>query len=221
MLLIHGLTRSAELDWIEPGWPAALAAAERGAIAIDLPGHGFGPVLARSTFPVRTIIDALVATIDSTGQRQADVIGYSLGARLAWTLAATGRVRRLVLGGLSLDHDKVDVDLLHAVARGGAEAPDENLARLASWVNLPGRDRDTMCWLIEALDDDAFDPAVDIPTVPTLIVSGADDDHADAIAARLPDATYQTVPGDHYHALISPEFRSAAVEFVTGRSSVG
>ena len=42
-LLIHGLTRSAQLDWIEPGWPSAPAAHGRGTIAVDLPGHGSCP----------------------------------------------------------------------------------------------------------------------------------------------------------------------------------
>jgi pimeloyl-ACP methyl ester carboxylesterase len=92
VLLIHGFTRSAELDWIEPGWPPALAAQGRGTIAVDLPGHGSCPAADPDAVSVNAIIAAMVATIDSAGQELADVIGYSLGARLAWTLAATGRV---------------------------------------------------------------------------------------------------------------------------------
>jgi hypothetical protein len=34
------------------------------------------------------------------------------------------------------------------------------------------------------------------------------------IAATLPDATYLTVPGDHFGALMSPEFRAAAIGFL-------
>jgi pimeloyl-ACP methyl ester carboxylesterase len=100
VLLIHGFTRSAELDWIEPGWPLALAAQGRGAIAVDLPGHGSCPPADPGAVSVNAITAAMVAVIDGTGQERADVIGYSLAARLARTLAATGRVGRLVLGGL-------------------------------------------------------------------------------------------------------------------------
>lgn len=215
VLLIHGFTRSAELDWVEPDWPEALAAAGRGAIAVDLPGHGSGPAVARGAVSVDAIVDALVAVVDAVGE-EADVIGYSLGARLAWALAATGRVRRLVLGGMAPTDPNVgvDVELLGAVARGEIDPPDPKYARLAEWVSTPRLDRDTLLWLIEALAADAFDPTVDLPDVPTLIVAGAEDTQVDRIAATLPAATYLVVPGDHFGALMSPEFRAAAIEFL-------
>ena len=53
----------------------------------------------------------MVAAIDRPGQELADVIGYSLGARLAWSPAATGRVGRLVLGGLSPTDPIAGVDI--------------------------------------------------------------------------------------------------------------
>jgi hypothetical protein len=55
---------------------------------------------------------------------------------------------------------------------------------------------------------------VDIPRTPTLVVAGAEDGSFDDITATLPDATYLTVPGDHFGALMSPEFRAAAIGFL-------
>ena len=216
VLLIHGFTRSAELDWIEPGWPTALAAQGRGTIAVDLPGHGSCPPADSNAVSVNAIIAAMVAAIDSTGQELADVIGYSLGARLAWPLAATGRVGRLVLGGLSPTDPiaGVDIELVGAVARGDAETPDPKISGLATWVSLPWLERDQTLLLLKALGAEPFDPSVDIPRTPTLVVAGAEDDSCEDIAATLPDATYLTVPGDHYGALMSPEFRGAAIDFV-------
>lgn len=52
--------------------------------------HGSGPAVARGAASVGAIVAALVAAIDAVGE-EADVIGYSLGARLAWALTATGR----------------------------------------------------------------------------------------------------------------------------------
>jgi pimeloyl-ACP methyl ester carboxylesterase len=143
------------------------------------------------------------------------VIGYSLGARLAWSLAATGRVGRLVLGGLSPTDPiaGVDIELVGAVARGDAETSDPMISGLATWVSLPWLEREQTLSLLKALGAEPFDPSVDIPRTPTLIVAGAEDDSCEDIAT-LPDATYLTVPGDHYGALMSPEFRAAAIDFV-------
>ena len=61
VLLVHGFTSSAQLDWIEPGWPQALAAQGRGTVAVDLPGHGSCPAADRNAISVSAIITGLVA----------------------------------------------------------------------------------------------------------------------------------------------------------------
>jgi len=217
VLLVHGFTSSAQIDWIEPGWPQALAAQGRGTVAVDLPGHGSCPAADRDAISVSAIIAGLVAAIDSTGQDEADVVGYSLGARLAWPLAATGRVGRLVLEGLGTNDAwlaDMDIELLRAVAKGEAEAPDPDLAELAAWISQPHLDRDQMLLLMEALAAEPFDPGAGLPTVPTLFVSGTEDDPVGQLAATLPNARYLPVPGDHRGALMSAEFRAAALGFL-------
>ncbi|MGN6794902.1 MAG: alpha/beta fold hydrolase, partial [Streptosporangiaceae bacterium] len=158
----------------------------------------------------------LVAAIDSTGQDEADVVGYSLGARLAWPLAATGRVGRLVLEGLGTTDPLagLEIELLRAVAKGEAEAPDPDLTELIAWISQPHLDRDQMLLLMEALAAEPFDASADLPTVPTLFVSGTEDDPVDQLAATLPNAKYLSVPGDHRGALMSAEFRAAALDFL-------
>jgi pimeloyl-ACP methyl ester carboxylesterase len=107
----------------------------------------------------------------------------------------------------------LDIELLRAVAQGEAAAPDPELGQLATWISQPGLDRDQTLLLIEALVANPFDPGVDLPTVPTLIVAGTEDDPVDQLPATLPNAKYLTVPGDHYGALMSAEFRAAALDF--------
>jgi len=216
VLLVHGLGRSARLDWVEPGWPQALAAAGRGAIAVDLPGHGSCPAARPAAVSVSAIVTAMVAMIDATGEERADVIGYSLGARLAWPLAATGRVRRLVLGGLNPNDPMagLDIGLLTAVVRGEAESSQRKLTRLAGRI-ARAADPYSMLWLVEALSTQLFDPAVDVPTVPTLLIAGADDRRLDQLAATLPAAAHVVVPGDHLGALLSSDFRAAVLDFIS------
>ena len=123
------------------------------------------------------------------------MVGYSLGARLAWTLAATGRLGHLVLGGLAPTDTiaGVDIELVGAIARGDAEAPDPHIEELAT-RSLPWLELDQTLLLLKALSAEPFDPSVDIPRTPTLVVAGTEDDRTDHIAATLPDATYITVP---------------------------
>lgn len=61
MLLVHGSTSSAQIDWIEPDWPQALAAGGRGTVAVDLPGHGSCPATDRNAISVTAIVESLVA----------------------------------------------------------------------------------------------------------------------------------------------------------------
>jgi hypothetical protein len=64
----------------------------------------------------------------------------------------------------------------------------------ASCVSLPGLEMDQTLLLLRALGAELFDPSVDIPKTPTLLVAGTEDDPVGDIAATLPNATYMTVP---------------------------
>ncbi len=103
IVLLHGFTGSS-LTWggrITEG----LARARR-VIAVDLPGHGATPVLSGLP-PVRSpwerLLDGLDRTMEAADAAHADLVGYSMGGRIALGLAATfpERVRRLVLESAS------------------------------------------------------------------------------------------------------------------------
>ena len=87
LLLIHGLGGSAR-SW-STIWTAL--AAHRDLIAVDLPGFGATPPLAGET-SIRSLSDAVTAFIDAQGLRGIDVVGSSMGARLALELARRGGV---------------------------------------------------------------------------------------------------------------------------------
>ncbi|NUU07624.1 alpha/beta fold hydrolase [Leifsonia sp. C5G2] len=222
VLLLHGFAASAREDYLTTGWPQALAAAGHEVHAVDLPGHGDSPAVAGSAATTSAVVAALAAVVDDLGA-DVDVIGYSLGARLAWELpAATGRVRRLVLGGLSPFEPFATVDTC-AVARaaaGDGRPADPLVAMMATMIAAPGRDTDSLLALMAGLAAEPFDPALGAPRVPTLVVAGADDvmtQGLDALAAGLPDGRFLRVPGDHRGALDSEAFRAAAIAFLGGR----
>lgn len=222
VVLLHGFTSSATEDFIATGWPQTLGHASRSVIAIDLPGHGGSPGIT-TTQEARTsaVIESILTTIQSIiGQSEYDVLAYSLGSRLAWDLAgASPLARRLVLGGLSpfepfagLDH----AALSRAIA--GEGALDPLIGIMAGMVTAPGRDTASLVTLMQGLAEEPFDPTAPGPRVPTLLVAGATDPMTtgiEAIAETLSHASLTQVPGDHRGALDGPEFREAAIRFLS------
>lgn len=221
VVLLHGFASSASEDFLATGWAEALAAAGRSVIAIDLPGHGDSPAIATAdeaatSAVVAAILDA-AATVAPEGDL--DVIAYSLGSRLAWELpAASPRVRRLVLGGLSAfePFTAVNPAELDAVL-GGAEPTNPLVGMMAGMISAPGRDTASLAKLIPGLASEPFAPQQGGPAVPTLLVAGSDDQMTqgiEQIADALPQASLTHVPGDHRAALDSLEFREAAIHFL-------
>ena len=95
VILLHGFGSSLE-TW-EP-WAGVLARHYR-VIRFDLPGFGLtGPDPSGDYTDQRTVL-ILAALMDRLGIRQADLIGNSLGGKIAWNFAAAypERVNRLVL----------------------------------------------------------------------------------------------------------------------------
>lgn len=221
VVLLHGFASSASEDFLTTGWAEALVAAGRTVIAVDLPGHGDSPAVATAdeaaTSAVVTAILDAAATVAPEGDL--DVIAYSLGSRLAWELPAVSpRVRRLVLGGLSVFEPFTAVDPAELdAALGGAEPANPLVGMMAGMISAPGRDTASLAKLIPGLASEPFAPQQGGPEVPTLLVAGSDDQMTQGVeqlADALPQASLTHVPGDHRAALDSPEFREAAIHFL-------
>ena len=100
LLLLHGFTGS-HASWT-PFLPAF--AANWTCLAVDLPGHGMSDVPARlSRFGHQSVSADLVALMEQFGHRRFHLLGYSMGGRLALTLALKypHRVSALVLESAS------------------------------------------------------------------------------------------------------------------------
>lgn len=93
-VLLHGFTASSAA-WGDP-IVDGLAGAGLPPVLVDLPGHGGG---AGVTDPARFTLEATLAQVEAVGGWSADLVGYSMGARIALHYAAAhpGDVRRLVL----------------------------------------------------------------------------------------------------------------------------
>ncbi|TDP91521.1 alpha-beta hydrolase superfamily lysophospholipase [Leucobacter luti] len=221
VILLHGFASSAAEDFIATGWIESLHRAGREVIALDLPGHGESPALTSAAEATTSaVLDAIASAIDTiTPAGPIDVVGYSLGARLAWDLPRhSDRVHRLVLGGASPFEPFAAVDTTELAEALNGDTPAHPLAgMMAGMISAPGRDTASLARLIPGLASEPFAPEQQAPRVPTLLVAGSSDPMTQAIEAllaALPHGSLTHVPGDHRGALDSAEFRSCAIDYL-------
>lgn len=121
VLLIHGFASNGRVNWEATGWVRTLREAGRRVVSIDNRGHGESETLYDpAQYAVQIMAEDSRRLLDHLGIGRADVIGYSMGARLTALLAIAhpDRVRRAVLGGLA-------ANIVHGLE--GAEAVAEGL----------------------------------------------------------------------------------------------
>jgi len=220
VLFLHGLASRARLDWPASEWDPVLG--DRPAVLVDLPAHGDSP--GAGVLSTSAVVDLLAGAVAAAcADEEIDVVGYSLGARLAWALAGHPGVvvRRVVLGGLSPiePFTMVDLPAARAALAGGPAAADPLTGMILGMATLPGNRPGELLDLIEGLASGPFDPAVGAPSQPVLLIGGVEDPMAqgiDALAAAVQDSRVVRVPGDHLAALHAPEFRAAVGEFLAG-----
>ena len=84
ILLIHGFASNVAANWGDVGWIGALAAAGRRVIALDNRGHGQSEKLYDpSCYGAPSMAEDARRLLDHLGIARADVMGYSMGARIA------------------------------------------------------------------------------------------------------------------------------------------
>src|ERR1700674_3785970 len=103
IVLVHGFASTAQVNWVHPAWVATLTRAGRRVIALDNRGHGASTKLYDpARYGSAIMAEDVRALIDHLGIDRADVMGYSMGARVTafLALAQRARVRSAILGGL-------------------------------------------------------------------------------------------------------------------------
>jgi pimeloyl-ACP methyl ester carboxylesterase len=237
VLLIHGFSSSSKLNWEDTGWLAAFLDAGRRVITVDLPGHGRSgaPEDLDSYTPSRIRADLLQIVFDA-GVRPVhegdpasgvDVVGYSLGSRLAWEFGATQPelVHRMVLGGPNIADPLAAFDLIAAqryLADGTPIADESTAGLLKMAMLLPSNNIFALLSLVEAIKAEPFDPAEAVPHMPMLLVAGDKDERAATMAQlaelglRAGAMTEQLVlPGrNHTNAITSRVFKQGAISFL-------
>lgn len=235
VLLLHGFASSARMNWEDSGWVKALNDAGRRVITLDLPGHGrsaspeemdaYSPSRIRADL-LQVLLDAHVVPLkDGVPTGGVDIVGYSLGARLAWEFGSTQAelVHRMVLGGAGTGDPLATFDLAAAqrFLTDGTPIEDASTADLLHMARMvPANDVFALLTMVEAIKNEPFFPADAVPRMPLLLVAGDKDERAQT-AATLAElsgrAEILLLPGrTHTNAVTSRAFKTAAIEFLAG-----
>ncbi len=225
VLLIHGFASTHHVNWVAPGWVKLLADAGYRVIALDNRGHGrsqksYDPA---DYAPGRMAGDA-AALLDHLGIARAHVFGYSMGARIAASLALTWpeKVATLILGGLGYgmidgvgDWDPIAAALT-ADDPATVEHPRGKMFR--AFADQTRSDRLALAACIETSRALISEDDVAAITAPTLIGVGTRDDIAGSgqrLAALMPDAEAFDIEGrDHMLSVGDRSWKAKVLAFL-------
>ena len=119
ILLVHGFASTKNVNWVYPTWVSELKKSGRRVLAFDNRGHGESARLYDpAAYEIAIMASDITALMDHLNIERADVMGYSLGSRMAAMLARSRpeRLRSAIFGGIGI-----------GLIEGGG--PGENVAR--------------------------------------------------------------------------------------------
>ena len=229
ILLIHGFASSHAVNWVFPTWVKTLTGAGRRVILYDVRGHGrsdklYDPV----AYQIRTLAADALALMDHLQLGRIDVMGYSMGARIAAFLQrlAPERVRALVLGGLGMGLVEGGTlpmgiaDAMDAPALESLTDPHQRMFR--AFADATKSDRRALAACIRGAR--ALMPADEVAEIacPALVCVGTHDDIAGdpvGLARLMPQGRAFDIEGrDHNKAVGDKAYKTAVLEFLEERS---
>ncbi len=229
VVLVHGFASNLHVNWVGTKWVDTLLAAGFRVIAFDHRGHGESDKLYDpERYTIGDMAKDTVALLDHLKIEKADLLGFSMGARVAAYLAITSpqRARSLIIGGMG------------SRLFGGASKPDE----IAAALEAPTRDHVTDPYArvfrvfaentksdLKALSAVIRSPRLPLTRemvgglkIPVLVAVGTEDVVAgdpQELADAIPGAKVLPIPGkDHNKSVADPTFKEGVIAFLKGLS---
>ena len=228
IVLVHGFASSKEVNWVQPGWVSTLTRDNRRVIALDNRGHGQSTKLYDpADYHTDLMSGDVAALIEHLGLAHADVMGYSLGARIGAVVAARHpeRVRALVLGGVGIKLVEV-AGLHHDVAR-ALEVPsveditDPTGKAFRVFAEQTKSDLKALAACLRGSRQALRRGELQAIAAPTLVAAGTRDDIAGSpagLAALFPHGHSLEITGrDHMVAVGDRIFKSGVLAFLAER----
>jgi pimeloyl-ACP methyl ester carboxylesterase len=228
IVLVHGFASNKEVNWVFPGWVTTLTRAGRRVVALDNRGHGESTKLYQpAAYRSAVMAEDVSALIDHLRLGRADVMGYSMGARITafLALAHPQRVRSAIFGGLGY-HLVDGVGLPDTIAQ-ALEAPsradvsDSTALMFRTFAEQTKSDLLALAACIRGSRETlSRDEAARI-AVPVLVAVGSNDRIAgspEELAALIAGAKALVIRGrDHMLAVGDRVFKAGVVDFLAQR----
>ncbi len=228
IVLVHGFASTKEINWSGPDWVATLTRAGRRVVALDNRGHGASSKLYDpATYRSAIMAEDVRALLDHLGLAQADVMGYSMGARITafLSLRHPSRVRSAILGGLGIrlvEGIGLSEEIARALEAPSLEAVTDPTGRMFRlFAEQTKSDLRALAACMRGSRQTLSRQQVAEIRVPTLIAVGSKDDVAGAaapLAKLIPGARALDIPGrDHMLAVGDRLFKQAVLDFLDER----
>ncbi len=228
VMLIHGFASSVAVNWAGTGWIRLLAGQGRRVIAYDNRGHGESEKLYDpAAYSGAIMAEDARRLLDHLGIEQADIMGYSMGARICAFLAVNHpeRVRSAVLAGYGMDMIRGRVDPSPIIegleAASLNEVPTRRGRMFRAFAERTGSDLRALaaCMRAPRPEVDLADLA-ELP-MPVMVAAGEKDSVAgpvEELARIMPRGEALVLPRrDHMSAVGDKTFRERVVEFLDQR----
>jgi pimeloyl-ACP methyl ester carboxylesterase len=229
ILLIHGFASNHRMNWVGPRWVETLTQSGRRVVAFDNRGHGQSEKLhAPDDYRADLMTRDAVNLLAHLGVQRADVMGYSMGARIAslLVLAEPSMVRALILGGLG-DRLVRDGGLPETIAE-ALEAPsldnlvDPTQRLFRGFAEQTKSDRAALAACVRGFRRPLTPEEAARITQPTLVAVGERDTLAgdpSKLVALFPRTELLIIPGrDHNLAVGDKAFKAGVLGFLTRRA---
>jgi pimeloyl-ACP methyl ester carboxylesterase len=228
IVLVHGFASTKEVNWVHPGWVATLTREGRRVIALDNRGHGAsGKLYDPPVYHSAMMADDVRALLDHLKIKRADVMGYSMGARITafLTVKHPERVRSAILGGLGVrlvegvGLPESIADALEAPSLDDVRDPTGRVFRV--FAEQTKSDLRALAACIRGSRQTLSRSEVAAIRAPVLVAVGTKDHvagNAQELAALIPGARALDIPDrDHMLAVGDKVFKQGVIDFLNQR----
>lgn len=229
IVLIHGFASTKEVNWLLTSWVTTLTKVGRRAIALDNRGHGASTKLYDpAAYHSAIMAEDVRALLDHLEIERADLMGYSMGSRIAAFLSVEhpARVRSAILGGLGIRLVE-GVGLPESIAE-ALEAPtvadvkDPTRRTFRVFAEQTRSDLRALAACIRGSRQTLSRAEVASIMAPVLVAVGTKDKvagDAHELAVLIPGARALDIPDrDHMLAVGDKVFKAAAIDFLNQRA---